>query len=57
MRLSRNKKNSIFLVVALLLSVVYLCSAFKKVGVAGGVIFLIIWVAVFWYQRHRSKNV
>ena len=56
MRLRRDTKHLILLVVALLLSVAYLFSAFKKAGIAGGVVFLIVWVAVFWYQNRHSKN-
>jgi hypothetical protein len=56
MQLKNKTKNLILLIVALLLSAAYLFSAFKKVGIAGGVVFLIIWAAVFWYQN-RSKNI
>lgn len=55
-QLNSKTTNLILLVAALLLSVAYLFSAFKKVGVAGGVVFLIIWAAVLWYQN-RTKNV
>jgi hypothetical protein len=47
MQLKRNTKNLILLVMALLLSFAYLVRAFKKVGIAGVVVFLIIWAAVF----------
>lgn len=48
MQLRRNKKNLMLLVIALLLSFVYLVTAFEKVGIAGGEVFIIIWAAVFW---------
>jgi hypothetical protein len=56
MQLHRNQKYLILLLAALLLSVAYWLRAFNKVGIVGGIVFLIIWVAVFWYQSRRSRN-
>jgi hypothetical protein len=56
MQLRGNLKHLVFLVIAVSLSAAYLVSAFKKGGVWSGIVFVLVWVAVFWYQNRRSRK-
>ena len=50
--MSRNQKLALLFVVSLG-SIAYLIEAAVKVGVWGGILFVIIWTAVFLRERHR----
>jgi hypothetical protein len=49
-------RHSILFLLAIGVSFAYLLFAVRKLGIWGGVAFLVIWVSVFVYQRGKRKQ-
>ena len=57
MWLRSNRQRLVLLAVGIGLSIFYLIRSLKECGIAGGVLFLVIWVMVLLWQFRRSKKV
>jgi uncharacterized membrane protein len=51
-----NLKSAAKLAIIVIVSLAYLGWAIRSAGVWAGVLFVVIWVAVFVYQRSRSHG-